>query len=128
MNQVSTFDISLYLASNETIVEYLSKVLESGDIDELLEAMGNIAKAKGIAQIAKDTGLGHESLYKTFQPGAKPRFKTVMKVFNSFGVKLAISDYAIKIPNDETIQAIKEAKNSVNADSITLQELDEESK
>jgi len=50
--------------------------------------MGHIAKAKGMAQIAKDTGIGRESLYKTFTPKAKPCFETVMKVLNSFSVKL----------------------------------------
>jgi len=91
MSNLTTFDIAQYLDSKEMIAEYLSQVLAEGNTDELLEAMGNIAKAKGITQIAKDTGLGRESLYKTFQAGAKPRFETVMKVLNSFGVKLEAS-------------------------------------
>jgi probable addiction module antidote protein len=91
MTNLTTFDISQYLDSKEMIAEYLSQVLADGDTDELLDAMGNIAKAKGMAQIAKDTGLGRESLYKAFQPGAKPRFETVMKVLSSFGVKLEAS-------------------------------------
>ena len=91
MSNLTTFDVSEYLDSKEMIAEYLSQVLADGDTDELLEAMGNIAKAKGMSQIAKDTGLGRESLYKTFQSGAKPRFETVMKVLNSFGVKLEAS-------------------------------------
>lgn len=91
MSNLTTFDVSEYLDSKEMIAEYLSQVLAEGNLDELLEAMGNIAKAKGMAQIAKDTGLGRESLYKTFQPGAKPRFETVMKVLHSFGVKLEAS-------------------------------------
>lgn len=88
MSNLTTFDVSEYLDSKEMIAEYLSQVLAEGNLDELLEAMGNIAKAKGMAQIAKDTGLGRESLYKTFQPGAKPRFETVMKVLQSLGLKL----------------------------------------
>ena len=91
MGHITTFDVSQYLDSKEMIAEYLSQVLADGSTDELLEAMGNIAKAKGMAQIAKDTGLGRESLYKTFQAGAKPRFETVMKVLQSFGVKLEVS-------------------------------------
>ena len=91
MNNLTTFDISQYLDSKEMIAEYLSQVLADGDTDELLVAMGNIAKAKGMSQIAKDTGLGRESLYKTFAPNAKPRFETIMKVLNSFGVKLQAS-------------------------------------
>jgi len=91
MNNLTTFDVSQYLDSKEIIAEYLSQVLADGDTNELLIAMGNIAKAKGMSQIAKDTGLGRESLYKTFTPNAKPRFETIMKVLNSFGVKLQAS-------------------------------------
>lgn len=91
MNKLTTFDISEYLESKEMIAEYLTQVLQEGNTDELLVAIGNIAKAKGMAQIANDTGLGRESLYKAFQKGAKPRFETVLKVLNSFGVKLQAS-------------------------------------
>lgn len=91
MNNLTTFDVSQYLDSKEMIAEYLSQVLEDGDMDELLEAIGNIAKAKGMTQIAKDTGLGRESLYKTFQNGAKPRFETIIKVLDSFGIKLKVT-------------------------------------
>lgn len=90
-NQLTSFDIAQYLDSPEAIAEYLSQVLEDGDPDEFLEAIGHIAKAKGMSQIAKDSGLGRESLYKTFSPGAKPRFETVMKVMNTLGVKLQAS-------------------------------------
>lgn len=91
MSKLTTFDISEYLDSKEMIAEYLTQVLHEGNTDELLVAIGNIAKAKGMAQIANDTGLGRESLYKAFQEGAKPRFETVLKVLNSFGVKLQAS-------------------------------------
>jgi len=91
MTNTTTFDVSQYLDSKEMIAEYLSQVLKDGDMNELLNAIGNIAKAKGMSQIAKDTGLGRESLYKTFSADAKPRFETVMKVLNSFGVKLQAS-------------------------------------
>jgi len=91
MSNLTTFDVSQYLNSKEMIAEYLSQVLADGDTNELLEAIGNIAKAKGMSQIAKDTGLGRESLYKTFQYGSKPRFETVIKVLDSLGVKLQAS-------------------------------------
>ena len=91
MSNLTTFDVSQYLDSKEMIAEYLSQVLADGDTSELLIAMGNIAKAKGMSQIAKDTGLGRESLYKTFAPNSKPRFETIMRVLNSFGVKLQAS-------------------------------------
>ena len=91
MTNTTTFDVSQYLDSKEMIAEYLSQVLKDGDMNELLNAIGNIAKAKGMSQIAKDTGLGREILYKTFSADTKPRFETVMKVLDSFGVKLQAS-------------------------------------
>ncbi|HEY0290706.1 MAG TPA: addiction module antidote protein, partial [Pseudomonas sp.] len=72
----------------EAISEYLSQVLADGDTDELIRAVGHVAKARGMAQIAKDSGLGRASLYKAFAPGAKPRFDTVVKVMRAMGVEL----------------------------------------
>jgi probable addiction module antidote protein len=86
--ELSDFDTSHYLDSEEVIAEYLSQVLADGDPDELLLAIGNIAKARGMTKIANDSGLGRESLYKVFAPGAKPRFETVMKVMRALGVEL----------------------------------------
>ena len=88
-NELIPFDITEYLDSEEAIAEYLSQVLEDGDNDEFIRAIGHIAKAKGMAQIAKDTGLGRESLYKAFRPNAKPRFDTVMKVMNSLQIQFS---------------------------------------
>ncbi|PJI49072.1 MAG: putative addiction module antidote protein [Pseudomonas sp.] len=86
--ELSDFDTSHYLDNEEVIAEYLSQVLADGDPDELLLAIGNIAKARGMTKIANDSGLGRESLYKVFTPGAKPRFETVMKVMRALGVEL----------------------------------------
>ena len=82
------FDMARYLGSDEAIAEYLTQVLADGDPDELLGAIGHIAKAKGIAQVAKDAGLGRESLYKALAPGAKPRFDTILRVMHALGVTL----------------------------------------
>ncbi len=53
-------------------------------------ALGDVARAKGMTQVAKDAGLGRESLYKALAPGAKPRFETVMKVAHALGVKFTV--------------------------------------
>ena len=82
------FDMARYLSSDEAIAEYLTQVLADGDSDELLSAIGHIAKAKGMAQVAKDAGLGRESLYKALAPGAKPRFDTILRVTRALGVTL----------------------------------------
>jgi probable addiction module antidote protein len=87
-NELSDFDISQYLDNNEIITEYLSQVLEDGDMDEFFVAIGNIAKAKGISKISNDTGLGRESLYKTFKKGSKPRFDTVLRVLKALDINL----------------------------------------
>jgi probable addiction module antidote protein len=84
------FDMVSMLNSDEAISEYLSQVLDDGDSDELLRALGYIAKAKGMAMIAKESGLGRESLYKALSPGSKPRFDTILKVIKALGVKLHV--------------------------------------
>ena len=82
------FDAAAYLNNEETIAEYLSAVMEKNDLDLLLAAVGDVVKARGMATIARDSGLGRESLYKALAPGAKPRFDTVMKVLQALGLKL----------------------------------------
>ena len=82
------FDAAGYLDNDDTIAEYLSAVMEKNDLDLLLAAVGDVAKARGMAKIARDSGLGRESLYKALAPGAKPRFDTVMKVLQALGIKL----------------------------------------
>jgi len=82
------FDMTAHLDSPEAIAEYLTQVLADGDADELLRALGHVAKARGMAQIAEETGLGRESLYKALAPGAKPRYDTILKVTRALGVRL----------------------------------------
>jgi probable addiction module antidote protein len=84
------FDPAAYLDSEETIAEYLTAILEENDPDLLLSALSDVARARGVAQIAKNSGLGRESLYKALAPGAKPRFETIMKVMHALGVKLTV--------------------------------------
>jgi probable addiction module antidote protein len=81
------FDAAKYLDDDDAIAEYMTAVLETNDPDLLLLALSDVARAKGMAQVAKDAGLGRESLYKALAPGAKPRFETVMKVARALGVK-----------------------------------------
>ena len=82
------FDAARYLTDDDAVAENMNAVLETGNSDHLLLALGDIARARGMAQVAKDTGLGRESLYKALAPGAKPRFDTVLKVARALGVKL----------------------------------------
>ncbi len=82
------FDAARYLTDDAAIAEYLSAVLESGDPDLLLLALSDVARARGMAEVAKAAGLGRESLYKALAPGAKPRYDTIMKVVRALGVQL----------------------------------------
>jgi probable addiction module antidote protein len=81
------FDAARYLDSDEAVAEYMSAMLQANDPDLLLLALGDVARAKGMAQVAKEAGLGRESLYKALTPGAKPRFDTILKVARALGVK-----------------------------------------
>jgi probable addiction module antidote protein len=82
------FDAARYLTDDAAVAEYMTAVLETDDPDLLLLALGDVARARGMAQVAKDSGLGRESLYKALAPGAKPRFDTVLKVARALGIRL----------------------------------------
>ena len=89
--KLTRFDIAEQLKEPEDAAEYLSQVLADGDDAELLRALGHIARARGIAKVAEESGLGRESLYKALSPGAKPRYDTVLKVARAVGVRLSAS-------------------------------------
>ena len=80
-----------HLETAEDIAAYLEAALEEGDPKLIAAAMGDIARAKGIAQIARETGLGRESLYKALSPEGNPEFSTVLKVLRALGLKLHAS-------------------------------------
>lgn len=88
MKKNAPFDAADYLDSEEVIAQYLSAALEDENPDVFLVAVGDVAKARGMAQLAKDTGLGRESLYKALAPGAKPRYDTVLKLVRALGMEL----------------------------------------
>ena len=95
ISSLPEFDMAAQLKSDRDISDYLSLVLEDGDSDELIRAIGYVTKARGMSQIAKDTGLGRESLYKSFREGAKPQFDTVLKVLKALNIDLkAVSNLA----------------------------------
>ena len=91
MTKFAAFDAADYLSNDETIAEYISAALEDPDPDVFLTAVRDVARARGMAQLAKDSGLGRESLYKALTPGAKPRYDTMLKLLHALGVKLSAS-------------------------------------
>ena len=74
--------------NEDTISEFLTASLEDPNPDVLLRALQEVAKARGMSQLARDAGMNRESLYKALAPGAKPRYDTVLKLVNALGVKL----------------------------------------
>ncbi|GFM35599.1 addiction module antidote protein [Desulfovibrio psychrotolerans] len=87
-SKITKFDAADYLDSEETIAAYINAALEEDDPDILLVAIADVAKARGMSRLAKDAGLGRESLYKALAPGAKPRYDTIHKVLSALGVSL----------------------------------------
>jgi probable addiction module antidote protein len=83
-----SWDAAEYLESEEDVVAYLQAALEEGDAALFAAALGDAARAKGMTEIARATGLGRESLYKALSPDGNPEFATVLKVLRSLGLKL----------------------------------------
>jgi len=88
MKKITKFDIAEYLDNDEMIKEYLNTVLEEGDSNDIVTALGYIAKALGMSKIAAETGLSRPSLYKALSEGAKPQFETILKVLRAVGGNL----------------------------------------
>ena len=86
----SAFEPAAYLDNDEVIAEYLSAAAEDPNPDVFLAALGDVAKARGMAQIARDAGLGRESLYKALSQGARPRYETINAVLHALGVKFMV--------------------------------------
>jgi probable addiction module antidote protein len=83
-----TWDATEYLESEEDMASYLEAALEEDDPALFAAALGDIARAKGMTQIAREAGLGRESLYKALSADGNPEFATILKVVRSLGLKL----------------------------------------
>ncbi|OGS94188.1 MAG: putative addiction module antidote protein [Gallionellales bacterium RIFCSPLOWO2_12_FULL_57_18] len=88
--KLSKWDSAEYLKTDEDMVLYLEACLEEAGDDAafIAKALGTIARAKGMTQLAKETGLGRESLYKALSGQGNPSFATILKVMNALGIKL----------------------------------------
>ena len=82
------FDFSEHLESEQAMAEYLTVVLEDNDPSLLAAALGDIARARGMSEIARASGITREALYKALRPDAQPRFDTISRVCTALGVKL----------------------------------------
>jgi probable addiction module antidote protein len=89
--KVSTFDAAQYLDNEKVMAAYLKEVMETGDNELFLTALGDIAKARGMTEVAKASGLSRESLYKAVRPGSKPQYETIDRIVHALGLKLTVS-------------------------------------
>ena len=85
------WDAASDLKTDEDIANYLEAVLEDGDPALVAAALGDIARAKGMSQVARDAGLGRESLYKALSADGNPEFATILKVIRALGLKLNVA-------------------------------------
>jgi probable addiction module antidote protein len=89
--RTTKFEIAHYLDSEEMIAEYLNTVIENGDSNDLVVAIGHIARAIGMTKIAEKTGLSRPSLYKALSDGANPQFETILKVLKAVGGQISVT-------------------------------------
>ena len=88
ISDLKTFDMAEYLDSEQAIADYLSIVMEDGTPALLVAALGDVARARGMTQLARDTGLAREALYRSLSADGNPSFASVTKVLRALGVKL----------------------------------------
>jgi probable addiction module antidote protein len=84
------FDVVDFLRTDEEIAAWISVNLEEGSTDEILHALFDACRARGMGKVARSAGLGREGLYKALAPGAHPRFETILKLLRGFGLVLAV--------------------------------------
>jgi|SRR2546426_11571963 probable addiction module antidote protein len=89
--KTSRWDSAKHLKTGEDIANYLEAVFEEGEPALIAHALGIVARAKGMSQVANAAGLGRESLYKALSPGGNPEFATVLKVMRALGIKLKVA-------------------------------------
>lgn len=90
VDELPDFDAAPYLDSEEAIAAYLTDILAANDAGLLAAALGDIARARGMTEIAKAAGITREALYKALRPGSEPRFDTVSRVCAALGVRLIV--------------------------------------
>ena len=89
MLKTTRFDAADYLDSPEARAEYMTAALETDDVDFIRDAVGVVARARGMTKIAKETGLSRESLYKALGETGNPEFATVMRIVRALGLRLS---------------------------------------
>ena len=89
--KTTRFDSAAYLDSDEAISAYLEEALETNDPAFITQALGTVARARGMSQIAKETGLSRESLYKALSAEGNPEFSTIIRVMQALGMRFSVT-------------------------------------
>ena len=88
MKKATSWDAADYLETEADIAAYLNAAFEDGDTSVIAAALGDVARAKGMTQLAKETGITRDGLYKALSPTGNPSFDTVQKILRAFGLRL----------------------------------------
>jgi probable addiction module antidote protein len=101
--RTTNWDVTEHLKTDEDRAAYLEAVLEDGDPALIATALGDLAKAAGMSQIARETGLSRESLYKTLSQEGNPGFATILKVMKALHLKLHVTPRSGASPSTHTL-------------------------
>lgn len=96
--KINRYDSAEYLKDDEAIIAYLQEALESDDPAFVAHALGVVARARGMAQIARDAGVSRENLYRALSDEGNPELGTVMKVMRALGIKLSAAPLEHALP------------------------------
>jgi len=88
--KTSEFNASDYLETAEDVKAYLQTALDENDAEFFIDALGVVSRSRGMKELSEKTGLGYQSLYKSFGAGKHPRFETVYKVVNALGLNFRL--------------------------------------
>ena len=94
MKKATSWDAADYLETEADIAAYLNAAFEDGDTSVIAAALGDVARAKGMTQLAKETGITRDGLYKALSPTGNPSFDTVQKILRAFGLRLDVATSA----------------------------------
>lgn len=86
--KTTKWDVADYLKTDEDMADYLEAAMEDGNPAVIATAIGNIARAKGMTEVARKAGIGRVSLYKALSPDGNPEFATILKVVKALGLRL----------------------------------------
>ena len=89
--ETTRFDVRNYIRSHDDQTGYLDAALEDGDPALIAAAIGDIARARGASQFARESGLSRETIYKVFRPGGNPKLDTIAKAVKVLGLRLALA-------------------------------------